>query len=228
MVILPYKDRLELFAKYLQQLVMESVGKEKDLDDRVVNQGLSVYGNKGSTDQHAYIQQLRDGLNNFFCLFIEVLRDRCGESIQVNTDLTSGDYLFGYYLGTRRALADKGRESVSLCIAEVSPFVIGVLIALFERAVGFYSSLIDINAYHQPGVEAGKQAADQILAMKVAVVRAIHNSANPLNIAQIAAAVSSDDLEIIFKIAEHVAFNPEWGIVRTAGATPFDACYGKS
>ena len=75
MVILPYKDRLQLFAKYLQQLIMESIGKEKDLDNRTVNQGITVYGNKGATDQHAYIQQLREGVNNFFATFIEVLHD---------------------------------------------------------------------------------------------------------------------------------------------------------
>ena len=57
MVVLPYKDSLVLFSKYLQQLVMESLGKEHDLDGNVVNQGIAVYGNKGSTDQHAYVQQ---------------------------------------------------------------------------------------------------------------------------------------------------------------------------
>src|SRR6266487_1493563 len=72
MVILPYKDRLALFSKYLQQLVMESLGKEKDLDGNIVHQGIAVYGNKGSTDQHAYVQQLRDGVLNFFVTFIEV------------------------------------------------------------------------------------------------------------------------------------------------------------
>jgi len=51
MVVLPYKDRLELFSKYLQQLLMESLGKEKDLAGNVVQQGISVFGNKGSTDQ---------------------------------------------------------------------------------------------------------------------------------------------------------------------------------
>ena len=60
MVVLPYKDRLLLFSRYLQQLVMESLGKELDLQGRVVNQGIAVYGNKGSTDQHAYVQQLRE------------------------------------------------------------------------------------------------------------------------------------------------------------------------
>ncbi|HSN97006.1 MAG TPA: hypothetical protein VLS89_01870, partial [Candidatus Nanopelagicales bacterium] len=46
MVILPYKDRLELFSRYLQQLVMESLGKRHDLDGREVWQGIAVYGNK--------------------------------------------------------------------------------------------------------------------------------------------------------------------------------------
>src|SRR5437588_3430293 len=63
MVILPYKDRLALISKYLQQLVMESLGQEKDLDGNIVHQGIAVYGNKGSTDQHAYLQQLRDGVD---------------------------------------------------------------------------------------------------------------------------------------------------------------------
>ena len=60
MVILPYKDRLLLFSRYLQQLIMESLGKEFDRNGNLVNQGLTVYGNNGSTDQHAYVQQLRD------------------------------------------------------------------------------------------------------------------------------------------------------------------------
>ena len=70
MVVLPYKDSLLLFSRYLQQLVMESLGKEKDLDGNIVHQGIAVYGNKGSTDQHAYVQQLRDGVSNFFATFI--------------------------------------------------------------------------------------------------------------------------------------------------------------
>ncbi|XP_040366917.1 glucose-6-phosphate isomerase 1, chloroplastic isoform X6 [Rosa chinensis] len=96
MVVLPYKDSLLLFSRYLQQLVMESIGKEFDLDGNRVNQGLTVYGNKGSTDQHAYIQQLRDGVHNFFVTFIEVLRDRPpGHDWELEPGVTCGDYLFG-------------------------------------------------------------------------------------------------------------------------------------
>ena len=82
---LPYKDSLLLFSRYLQQLVMESLGKEKDLDGNVVYQGIAVYGNKGSTDQHAYVQQLREGVPSFFVTFIEVLKDRTSKIFRYRT-----------------------------------------------------------------------------------------------------------------------------------------------
>src|SRR5207247_8530969 len=163
MVILPYKDRLALFSKYLQQLVMESLGKEKDLNGSIVHQGIAVYGNKGSTDQHAYVQQLRDGVLNFFVTFIEVDEDRRSPAIEVEDGITSGDYLHGFLRGTRSALYESGRESVTLSIPRVDPFNIGALIALYERAVGFYAWLVNINAYDQPGVDVGKKAAATLI-----------------------------------------------------------------
>src|SRR5881394_1875197 len=166
MVILPYKDRLALFSKYLQQLVMESLGKEKDLDGNIVHQGIAVYGNKGSTDQHAYVQQLRDGVLNFFVTFIEVDKDRESRRFEVESGVTSGDYLHGFLRGTRSALYESGRESITVSIAEVNAFSIGALIAMYERAVGFYASLVNINAYDQPGVEAGKKAATKLLQLQ--------------------------------------------------------------
>src|SRR5258707_9970988 len=163
MVVLPYKDRLVLFSKYLQQLVMESLGKELDLDGKKVNQGIAVYGNKGSTDQHAYVQQLRDGVHNFFLTFVEVRKGRAGESIEVEPGAASADFLQGFLRGTRAALYEGQRDSVTVSIPQVTPFNVGALIALYDRAVGFYGSLGNINAYHQPGVEAGEKAAASVL-----------------------------------------------------------------
>ncbi len=159
MVVLPYKDSLVLFSKYLQQLVMESLGKQKDLEGNVVHQGIAVYGNKGSTDQHAYVQQLRDGVPNFFATFIEVRKGRDGESSEVEPNTTAADYLQGFLRGTRTALYENGRKSITLSINEVNARTVGALIALFERAVSIYALLVNVNAYHQPGVEAGKKAA---------------------------------------------------------------------
>ncbi len=226
MVILPYKDRLELTSRYLQQLVMESLGKERDLDGKVVHQGIAVYGNKGSTDQHAYVQQLRDGVHNFFVTFIEVLRDRQGAPFEVEPGVTSGDYLVGFLLGTREALHDSGRASITITVDEVSPHALGALIALFERAVGLYASLVNINAYHQPGVEAGKKAAAAVLALQHKVVAAL--SGEPRGADQIAAAAGQpDQAETAFKILEHLAANPGRGVVRTGGRGPREARFQK-
>ena len=54
-----------------------------------------------------------------------------------------------------------------MSIPEVNAFYIGALIALYERAVGFCGSLVRINAYGQPGVEAGKKAASKLLQKQV-------------------------------------------------------------
>jgi glucose-6-phosphate isomerase len=226
LVVLPYKDRLELFSKYLQQLIMESLGKALDLQGKPVNQGLAVYGNKGSTDQHAYIQQLRDGVNNFFVTFIEVLQDRTSASMEVEPGVTSGDFLSGFFLGTRTALAENGRESMTLTIREVSPFTIGLLIALFERAVGLYANLININAYHQPGVEAGKKAAGVVIDLQLKVIAHLRQNPGGHTVAQIATALAAEpEAETLFKICEHLAANADRGVTRTPGTTPFDAQY---
>jgi glucose-6-phosphate isomerase len=204
MVILPYKDRLALFSKYLQQLVMESLGKEKDRDGKVVNQGIAVYGNKGSTDQHAYVQQLRDGVLNFFVTFIEVQKDTGTAPVKVEADFTSGDYLHGFLRGTRAALFEKGRESITIGIADVTAFSVGALIALYERAVGFYGSLVNINAYNQPGVEAGKKAATEFLELQTKVRASLNKT--PRTADDIARNLGADP-ESVYHLLVHLRAN---------------------
>lgn len=225
MVVLPYKDRLELFSKYLQQLVMESLGKELDLDGNVVNQGICVFGNKGSTDQHSYIQQLRDGVNNFFATFIEVLKDQSGTPVITEPDVTSGDFLEGFFLGTRSALAENGRESITLTVKDVSPFVVGLLIALFERAVGLYASLVNINAYHQPGVEAGKKAAGTVIEVQRQIIAFLKSKAGQsFTVPDLAKGIGREaEIETVFKVVNHLAANPVHHISKIEGKNPFEA-----
>ena len=227
MVVIPYKDRLALFSRYLQQLIMESLGKERDLDGEVVHQGIAVYGNKGSTDQHAYVQQLREGLHNFHVTFIEVLRDRQGQSMEVEPGATSGDYLNGFLLGTRQALYEKGRESMTITIDEVSPRSVGALIALYERTVGLFASLVNINAYHQPGVEAGKKAAGEVITLQSRLLEVL--KAKPeqaMTAEEVAVALGqSDGAERVYKILEHLAANPGRGVRRVGGRHPGEGRY---
>ncbi|MGH8048738.1 MAG: glucose-6-phosphate isomerase [Chthoniobacterales bacterium] len=220
MVVLPYKDRLLLFSRYLQQLVMESLGKKLDLDGKLVNQGVAVYGNKGSTDQHAYVQQLRDGVNNFFVTFVEVTKAADKNDLEVEPGVLTGDYLQGFLRGTRSALHEGGRDTITVTIPTVNAFNLGALIALYERAVGFYGSLVNVNAYHQPGVEAGKKAATAVLETQVKVVAALKSAGKPLTADELAAATGAE-AETIFHIAQHLAANHA-GFKVAAGSKPAD------
>ena len=226
MVILPYKDRLLLLSRYLQQLVMESLGKGQDLNGKAVEQGIAVYGNKGSTDQHAYVQQLRDGVNNFYAVFIQCLEDG-GKPIEVGPGTLPGDYLLGFLMGTRKALHEKGRESILITVRRPDAWTVGVLIALFERAVGFYGQLVNINAYHQPGVEAGKKAAAAILAIQQKVLAKLPELKGPLTAAQMAEAIGEPQAaETVWHLVNHLAANHR-GVVKGGGATPATATFGK-
>ncbi|MFQ5768549.1 MAG: glucose-6-phosphate isomerase [Acidobacteriota bacterium] len=225
MVVLPYKDRLAPFSRYLQQLVMESLGKERDRDGRTVHQGITVYGNKGSTDQHAYVQQLRDGVSNFFVTFIEVLEERAGPRREIEPGVTAGDYLAGFLLGTRQALAEKGRSSLTIGLGQVNERSLGALLALFERAVGLYASLVNINAYHQPGVEAGKVAAAAVIELQGRVLD--HLGAHPgrwFRVPEIAAATGdAAQAETIFHLLRRLAHQSR--VHYQSGGGPLDGKY---
>lgn len=206
MVVLPYKDRLLLLSRYLQQLVMESLGKQFDRRGKQVEQGIAVYGNKGSTDQHAYVQQLRDGRHDFCAVFVRVLHDRDGGGapFEVEPGVTSGDYLDGLWQGTRAALFEKGRASATLCTDRLDERVLGALVALFERAVALYAELVDVNAFHQPGVEAGKKAAAQVLDLQKKLHAALTGDGQ--DVRTLAAKVGADAADC-WPILRHLAAN---------------------
>ena len=204
MVVLPYRDRLQVFSKYLQQLVMESLGKKNDRSGNIVHQGISVFGNKGSTDQHAYVQQLRDGLDNFFCIFIE--------SLDAPSDLNCfgledpKTYLSGFLQGTRSALSNEGRQSVTITIDKFDGYSLGAIIALFERAVSLYAELVNINAYDQPGVEAGKKAAAEIILIQKRI-KSLFEEKDKLSIKEIDEMIEISNPETIFLIMRQISFN---------------------
>lgn len=225
MVVLPYRDRLEVFSRYLQQLVMESLGKKLDRQGQEVHQGISVYGNKGSTDQHAYVQQLRDGIDNFFVTFIEVLQDV--EDIPVINEERPGDFLDGFLQGTRAALTEGGRQSLSITMRKFDARHLGALIALFERAVGLYGELVNINAYHQPGVEAGKKAAAAILSLQRQVEKVLSDGL-PRSVAEVKQVIGEGSDEVIFWILRHLTANARGYIAQGNWSHPATMRFSKT
>jgi glucose-6-phosphate isomerase len=219
MVVLPYADRLGHLGRYLQQLVMESLGKRLDRKGREIRAGLAVYGNKGSTDQHAFVQQLRDGPDDFFATFVELLAPSAPDP-EVEPGVTAGDYLSGFLLGTRAALAEDGKRSLHVALERLSPWTLGALIALFERAVGIYGELLDLNAYHQPGVEAGKRAATRMLGLQKALIAALGHEARGVH--ELAESVGLGDPMAAWFILRRLALRGDRGVIRRPGATPLD------
>jgi glucose-6-phosphate isomerase len=95
---------------------------------------------------------------------------------------------------------------MTITIPRVEARTVGGLIALFERAVGLYAGLIGINAYHQPGVEAGKKAAASVLALQGKVLAAL--SATPQTAEQLATRAGAPDAaETVYFLLEHLVAN---------------------
>jgi len=104
---------------------------------------------------------------------------------------------------------------MTITVRRVDARTIGALIALFERAVGFYASLVHINAYHQPGVEAGKKAAAAVLGLQAKACAAL--SGTPQTVGQIAAAMgAAASGESVYLILEHLAANGRAKMARSA------------
>ena len=93
--------------------------------------------------------------------------------------------------------------------------------ALFERAVGYYSSLINVNAYHQPGVEAGKKAASGIIRLQPVIVTFLNkNSELRHSVQEITDGIeATSSQEEVFQICLHLSANPHRGIEKTGSGS---------
>jgi glucose-6-phosphate isomerase len=150
------------------------LGKKRISTERSCIKGIAVYGNKGSTDPTCLCATVARRGFEFFRDFHRsgqgsAATERSKSTMESQVATTSTDFC----AGREAALYESGRESITMSIPEANAFSIGALIALYERAVGFYGSLVNINAYDQPGVEAGKKSSDKIIAASKTSAREI-------------------------------------------------------
>jgi glucose-6-phosphate isomerase len=130
-------------------------------------------------------------------------------SLEVEPGVSTGDYLNGFWLGTRAALEENGRASISLICDKLDARTLGALIALYERTVGLYAQLVEVNAYHQPGVEAGKKAAALVLTLQTEAVAYLKTRpTEAFKIEDLAQALGKyEQAETLMHILEHLAAN---------------------
>ena len=121
--------------------------------------------------------------------------------------------------GTRSALSSEGRQSITITLNELNATSLGALIALFERAVTFYAELINVNAYDQPGVEAGKKAASDVLSTQLSIQKLLY-SGEKFSFIEIVNNLKSSTPETIFFIIRQLCFSNSNYIVTGSWANP--------
>ena len=167
--VLPYDERLRLLPAYLQQLVMESLGKSVRLDGSAIA-GDSVpvwWGGAGTDVQHSFFQALHQGSQVVPADFIGVLHPdhaQAGHHAALLANLLAQTEA----LANGRASDDGhrhypgNRPSTLLLLDALTPQSLGALIAMYEHSVYLQSVLWGINAFDQFGVELGKQLASRL------------------------------------------------------------------
>lgn len=167
----PYSQRLQLLPSFLQQLYMESLGKS------VNNQGEQFSGNTaeiqwgtvGTNGQHSYFQLLHQGTEFVPVDFIAIANS------DNNINYESQQHLLANCLSQSLALMqgkiDKdsthknivgSKPSNTILLKELSPYNLGLLLAMYEHKVYTLSVIWNINAFDQWGVELGKHLSAQI------------------------------------------------------------------
>lgn len=180
LAILPYAQRLNLLPAFLQQLEMESNGKSVDRegDGIAYDTAPVIFGQAGTNGQHAFYQMLHQGREVIPCDFIGVE--------QVETDQTHHRILTAHMaaqmealregqlfdealtrhqddLKARHSIFEGGRPAHSYILPKLSPYYLGMLIALYEHKVFVQGVIWGVNSFDQWGVQLGKDLAQKYI-----------------------------------------------------------------
>jgi glucose-6-phosphate isomerase len=187
--LLPYSQSLALLPRYLQQLEMESNGKQVDRQGRPLDCVTApiLWGEAGTNGQHAFYQLIHQGGRLVPCEFIacrqpdfalpghhEKLLANCfaqsealmrGKTLAETTaELTAGGTSPEQVAALAPYRSFPGNQpSTTLLLPRLDPFNLGALLALYEHKVFVQSIVWDINPFDQWGVEYGKQLANRLL-----------------------------------------------------------------
>lgn len=187
--VLPYDNRLARLPAYLQQLEMESNGKRVSMDgaDLEIDSGPVVWGEPGTNGQHAFYQLIHQGTRTVPCEFLvaargheddlhhqhQLLIANClaqsealmkGRSLDEAREIMAAKGLTGNELDrqARHRVFPGNRPSITIAYPQLTPFVLGQLIALYEHRVFVEGAVLGINSYDQWGVELGKELASAL------------------------------------------------------------------
>jgi len=169
--VFAYDERLRLLPDYLQQLEMESNGKSATADgERMTRASAPItWGGVGTDAQHAVFQLLHQGSHLVPVEFVAAIEGGDGLDLAHHAMLLANCFAQGAALMDGRSAADDpardyagDRPSITLLLDDVSPRILGALLAFYEHRTFVNATLLGINPFDQFGVELGKDIAREM------------------------------------------------------------------
>ena len=187
LAVVPYSYRLREFSSYLQQLMMESLGKSISStgESIEIETGMAVWGASGTDAQHSFFQALHQGTETMPIDLIGFARlsDKANDEIIANLIAQAQSLAFGQDLKedsdsfSEYETLPGSRPSTVILAPELSPNILGQLIALYEHRTVATGVVWGINPFDQWGVEYGKKSALKIInELKNSEVSSNHDS----------------------------------------------------
>ncbi len=167
-----YSESFLSFGLWLQQLWMESLGKEKNIDGLPAERVSSLFVARGVSDQHSILQQISDGHKDKFLVFIEDNRSQQTGDLLESSLFESQKNLVGQSIGqllklekqgTVEALQEKNISCLSLKLKETNEQSMAALMSIYMMAVLAIADELRVNPLNQPGVESSKKKTKELL-----------------------------------------------------------------
>jgi glucose-6-phosphate isomerase len=174
-VLMPYAQGLKEIADWYAQLCAESLGKAKNRKGQAIYSGLTPVKALGVTDQHSQLQLYQEGPQDKVVTFITVENFKRplripdaykGKDIDYLSGHTFQELIHAEQKATELSLTKASRPNATIRLSSVTPQTIGMLLHYFQMQTAYAGELFDIDAFNQPGVEAGKKLAYGMLGRK--------------------------------------------------------------
>jgi glucose-6-phosphate isomerase len=175
-VMMPYSNALYLIADWYRQLWAESLGKKFNLKGKTIHTGQTPIKALGATDQHSQVQLYTEGPNDkiFTLVGVDCYRHEVAipkiyekyDDLEYLGGKTMNALIDAERVGTTIALTDARRPNLTVTLPEITAHTVGQMLQMYMIQTAFSGQLYGINAFDQPGVEAGKIAAFTLMGHK--------------------------------------------------------------
>ena len=166
-VVMNYSENLRSTQDWFGQLVAESLGKEKSLEGKIVNAGITPILSSGPRDQHSQVQLYSEGPRDKMVMFWQqeqFNKDLVVPEIFSEVDSLGylggkklSDILYAEMLATEQALKEAGVPNFKMTVLQSDAYSLGQIFYLYEVSTVYLGGLLNVNPYDQPGVELGKK-----------------------------------------------------------------------